>query len=80
MVAEVATTAAVVAVKDRLKGGGRNLNRDGRGEGHQTATGCYYWTHGNGSHAGLVCKNRADGHKVDATLVNMQGGSQVGCT
>jgi len=38
----------------------------------------YCWTHGlglNENHTSPTCKNKAEGHKDDATVSNMQGGS-----
>ena len=56
----------------RSNGRGRGNGR-GRPELHPPA---YCWTHGNCRHAGVDCRDRADGHIDTATYENTQGGSE----
>ena len=40
----------------------------------------YCWTHGlgfNKDHTSLTCTKKAEGHKEDATILNMQGGNNT---
>jgi len=39
----------------------------------------YCWTHGKSSHKNINCKNKAPGHKDNATFQNKFGGSTYGC-
>jgi hypothetical protein len=40
----------------------------------------YCWTHGRCNHHGRVCRDKAPGHKDDATKTDKLGGSEWGCT
>lgn len=57
-----------------------NKTRDtAHGKPGETATLTYCWTHGlskNKMHDGHSCKNKADGHKEEATVNNKMGGSE----
>ena len=39
----------------------------------------YCWTHGRSTHRGQECRNRAPGHKSNATFENKMSGSNFGC-
>ena len=39
----------------------------------------YCWTHGGCAHNGKGCKNKAEGHKDNATFANKMGGSTKNC-
>lgn len=63
-----------------IRGGGRGHYRGGRGGGRGRDRGPiifnkYCWTHGLCTHTGQECRNRAQGHKENATLTNRMGGS-----
>jgi hypothetical protein len=38
------------------------------------------WTHGNCSHPGSDCNDKAEGHIDTTTYSNMQGGSKYKCS
>ena len=66
--------------------GGRgkgNRGRGGRGSGgrerRQRLTGKYCWTHGSCGHNSSNCRNQAEGHKNEATMLAKHGGSTRGC-
>jgi hypothetical protein len=39
----------------------------------------YCWTHGSCAHKGTDCKNPKEGHKKDATFINIMKGSTKEC-
>jgi hypothetical protein len=70
--------------QQRRTGGGRGRSNGqangrggrGRGPGAGRLPPAYCWTHGNCSHNGTDCNNKAEGHIDTATYTNTQGGSQ----
>jgi hypothetical protein len=68
--------------RERGRGRGRANDRPrhaGGGRGNTRRTFKYCWTHGNCAHSGADCDSKTDGHIVDATYANMQGGSTNRC-
>jgi hypothetical protein len=63
------------------RGTGRGGGRGGRRDGPARSRGppAYCWTHGNCSHPGPDCNDKAEGHIDTATYSNMQGGSEYRC-
>jgi uncharacterized membrane protein YgcG len=64
------------------RGAGQGGGRGGRRDGPSRTRGPpgYCWTHGNCSHTGSDCNDKAEGHIDTATYSNMQGGSTYKCS
>mmetsp|Transcript_19484 Transcript_19484/g.28690 ORF Transcript_19484/g.28690 Transcript_19484/m.28690 type:complete len:408 (+) Transcript_19484:103-1326(+) len=75
-------TEILRVIKKGNKKGSGNQKRGNRRNNDEADTKVYYcWTHGVTNskwHTSCTCSNRADGHKVQATVLNRMGGSTKG--